>query len=243
MWTAVILALLTAAAAHTQEYTGTDTVYITRSGRAYHRDTCKALSRSKQAIALAEAVGMGYTACALCTPSHTSGASPAAVQKPADTLYRLNKENLGSYTQADKQKMLRAVVIRHIDGDTVELRFDNPPPGIGKTEKIRMIGADTPETVHPRKEVEYFGKEASEYTRRALLDKPVYIAFDWDTRDKYGRLLTYIYTENGRCHNAELIKQGYAHAYTRFPFQFLEEFKTLEKNARTAKRGLWSRTP
>ena len=239
---AAVLAVMTASTVYAQESAAAETVYITRSGRAYHRETCSALSRSKQPIPLAEAAGAGYTPCGICTPPPVNGAKSTAAQSRADALYRLNRENLTSYAQANPRKMLRAVVIRHVDGDTVELRFDSPPAGIGQTEKIRMIGVDTPETVHPRKEVEFFGKEASEYTRRALLDKPVYIAFDWDTRDKYGRLLVYIYTEAGVCHNAELIQQGYAHAYTRFPFQFMEEFKTLEKNARAAKRGLWSRS-
>jgi micrococcal nuclease len=87
--------------------------------------------------------------------------------------------------------------------------------------------------------VERFGKEASAFTRRTLLNKTVYLAFDWDLRDRYGRLLAYIYTAAGDCFNAALIREGYGHAYTRYPFQFMEEFRTLEQNARNAKRGLW----
>jgi micrococcal nuclease len=102
-----------------------------------------------------------------------------------------------------------------------------------------MIGVDTPETVHPNRHVEYFGAEASGFTKDALLGKDVYLALDWDTRDRYGRLLAYIYTEDSACHNAEIIRQGFGHAYTRFAFQFLDEFRQFEDEAREAKRGLW----
>lgn len=156
-----------------------------------------------------------------------------------DGLYRVNKVGLKSYKDADISKMLSAKVVRHVDGDTVRLEFDNPPAGIKKAESVRMIGVDTPETVHPKREVEYFGVEASEFTKKALLGKKVYVAMDWDTRDKYKRLLVYIYTEDGRCHNAELISRGYGHAYTSFPFAFIEEFRNLERAARSEHRGLW----
>ncbi len=66
--------------------------------------------------------------------------------------------NLASYKDADISKMLQAKVVKHIDGDTVHVAIPNPPEGIQPYEKIRMIGVDTPETVHPNKQVEYFGK-------------------------------------------------------------------------------------
>jgi micrococcal nuclease len=66
------------------------------------------------------------------------------------------------------------------------------------------------------------------------------LAFDWDRRDRYGRLLAYIYSPGGDCHNAALIREGYAHAYTSYSFQFVDEFRALEQEARREKRGLWS---
>ena len=135
--------------------------------------------------------------------------------------------------------MLRAKVTGHVDGDTVKVNIDNPTEDLSRLEKIRMIGVDTPETVHPQKPVEYFGKKASEFTKKRLLHKTVYLAFDWNLRGKYGRLLAYIYLADGTCHNAEIIKQGYGHAYTVFPFQFLDEFRKLEREAREKRRGLW----
>jgi micrococcal nuclease len=155
-------------------------------------------------------------------------------------IYRVNLASLKSYRDADISKMLVATVTRHVDGDTVQLTFESPVAPINKVEKIRMVGVDTPETVDPRKPVQFFGKEASDFTKNALLGKTVYIALDWDTRDKYDRLLVYIYTAPGECHNARLISEGYAHAYTSFPFQFLDEFRALERRARTEGRGLWA---
>jgi micrococcal nuclease len=209
-------------------------VYAGRTGTKYHRFDCRTLGAVKNEMSLDEAVLAGYEPCMVCNPPIRRAVS---VKNP--TLYRVNIEKLTSYRQADTKKMLRGRVSRHIDGDTVHITLENPPAGFGKVEKIRMIGVDTPETVHPTREVEYFGREASNFTKESLLDKDVFLALDWDTRDKYGRLLAYIYLPDGACHNAELIRRGYAHTYTLFPFQFLEEFRALEREACASKSGLW----
>jgi micrococcal nuclease len=153
--------------------------------------------------------------------------------------------------------MVLAEVVDHVDGDTVRVRIANPPGGLGLVETIRLLGVDTPETVHPNQPVQRFGKEASDFTRARLLNKNVFLAFDWDLRDRYGRLLAYIYPADetaanaaaaaaggaggaiAACFNAILIREGYAHAYTRFAFQFADEFRALEQEARQEKRGLW----
>jgi micrococcal nuclease len=137
--------------------------------------------------------------------------------------------------------MVRAEVVGHVDGDTVRVRIANPPPELKVVETIRLIGVDTPETVHPNRPVERFGREASDFTKARLLNTRVRLAFDWDLRDRYGRLLAYIYS-GGECFNALLIREGYAHAYTRFTFQFMDEFRALEHEAREERRGLWGQT-
>ena len=124
------------------------------------------------------------------------------------------------------------LVTRVIDGDTIII--DN-------NEKIRLIGVDTPETVHPNKPVEYFGKQASAFTKGICEGKRVYLEYDQTMRDKYGRLLAYVYLENGTHINAEIIKQGYGHAYTRFPFKYMEEFRGYERYARESGIGLWGK--
>jgi len=117
-----------------------------------------------------------------------------------------------------------------VDGDT--LRLTNG-------EKVRLIGVDTPETKHPQKPVEQFGKEAYLFTKRMVEGKEVRLEFDWQRRDKYGRLLAYVYLTDGAFLNAEIIKQGYGFAYTKYPFKYLDEFGGYEKEARENRRGLW----
>jgi micrococcal nuclease len=106
-------------------------------------------------------------------------------------------------------------------------------------EKVRLIGVDTPETVHPSKPVEYFGKEASAFTKRMVEGKNVRLEYDWQKIDKYGRTLAYVYLLDGTFLNAEIIKQGYGHAYTIYPFKYLEDFRKYEREAREKGRGLW----
>lgn len=119
---------------------------------------------------------------------------------------------------------------RVIDGDTIVLN---------NGEKVRLIGVDTPESVHPLKPVEYFSKEASEFTKRLVEGKEIKLGYDWQKRDKYDRLLAYVYLNDGTFLNAEIIKQGYGFAYTRFPFKYLDQFRQYEKEARENKKGLW----
>lgn len=227
-----------AACAEAQE----TTVFRSKSGSKYHKENCRTLRNKPSPISLKDAVNAGLGPCSVCNPAAVSGAVKVVKTNTADDgkIYRVNTANVRSFADADFSKMLFAKVIRHVDGDTVHIEFEGtPPPPLQKIEKIRMIGVDTPETVHPTRGAEAFGKEASDWTKKELLGKRVAIALDWDTRDKYGRLLAYIYTSPGHCHNAGLIAQGYGHAYTRFPFQFLDEFRALETTARDGRRGLW----
>jgi micrococcal nuclease len=121
-------------------------------------------------------------------------------------------------------------VTRVVDGDTIILNGN---------ERVRLIGVDTPETVHPQEPVEYYGTEASAFTKRLCEGKSVRLEYDWQKQDKYGRTLAYVYLEDGTFLNAEIIKQGYGHAYTRFPFKHLEEFRGYEREARENGKGLW----
>lgn len=121
------------------------------------------------------------------------------------------------------------LVTRVVDGDTIVVA------GVGI---VRLIGVDTPETVDPRKPVEAFGKEASEFTRRMTQGQVVRLDFDVQRRDKYDRTLAYAYLPDGTFLNAEIGRQGYGHAYVKYPFKYLEQFRGYEREARETLRGL-----
>lgn len=129
-------------------------------------------------------------------------------------------------------------VIKVIDGDTIQVNID------GKTETIRLIGIDSPETVDPRKPVQCFGKEASNKAKEMLSRKDVILEADatQGERDKYDRLLRYIYLEDGTNINMLMIRDGYAHEYTyqSNPYKYQSEFISAEQSARDEKKGLWA---
>ena len=106
--------------------------------------------------------------------------------------------------------------------------------------RVRLIGVDTPETVHPGRPVEFFGREASAFTKRLLEGRRVRLEYDRERTDRYGRTLAYVHLADGTFANAEIIRRGYGHAYTRFPFRHLDRFRRLEREARSAGRGLWN---
>jgi len=123
------------------------------------------------------------------------------------------------------------------DGDTVKLLLDGPEI------PVRLIGIDTPETVHPQKPVETYGKEAAAFLTNLLKGEAVYVQYDQEGlgKDKYGRLLAYLYrVPDGLFVNLEIVRQGYGHAYTEYPFEHMELFRYYETKAREAEKGLWA---
>lgn len=128
--------------------------------------------------------------------------------------------------------------VTHVnDGDTIIVRQAD-----GREETVRLLGVDTPEVKDPRKPIQCFGAAASAHTKAVIaIGSGVRLAPDpQDTdRDKYGRLLRYVYLPDGTLYNAQLIKDGYGFAYTVFPLTKLDEFRALEVEARTNNRGLW----
>ncbi len=135
-----------------------------------------------------------------------------------------------------------ARVVRVIDGDTIEVEFAD-----GTRDKVRFIGIDTPEDTT---EVEPYGPEATAYTTGALAGRSVFLEYDVEPRDKYGRLLAYVWTdipdevtdETIRQHlfNARLLLDGYASLLTIPPnVAYVDYFKDYEREARDADLGLW----
>ncbi|MBI4299119.1 MAG: thermonuclease family protein [Chloroflexi bacterium] len=119
---------------------------------------------------------------------------------------------------------------RVIDGDTVELE---------NGERVRYLGIDTPETVHPEKPVQCYGSEASERNKALVEGKVVSLLRDGPDRDAYGRLLRYVFVD-GTFVNGDLVWGGYAYArsYGDNPSLY-QTLLQLERAARETKRGLW----
>ncbi len=128
-----------------------------------------------------------------------------------------------------------ATVIRAIDGDTVVVRTSS-----GRTETVRLLGVDTPETHDPRKPVQCFGPEAAAYTARALTGRAIRLELDVEARDKYGRLLAYIHLGRER-YNDRLLKLGYARLLVIPPNGAHARTMLREEiTARAAGLGLWA---
>ena len=128
------------------------------------------------------------------------------------------------------------MVTKVSDGDTFWVTYPS-----GKEEKVRLIGINSPESRKTgNKDVEYFGKEASAYAKQLLLNKRVRLEFDVQKYDRYKRTLAYAYLESGTMVNAHLVKEGYARVATYPPnVRYQEQFQKLEREARSARRGLW----
>lgn len=188
-----------------------------KKSNKYHLSTCKWAKKikSKNLIIFktsSDAENSGYVPCRVCILFSARDDNNSKENLPKDNFY---------------------FCYRVVDGDTILVRKGNI------YEKVRLIGVDTPETVHPLQEVEYFGKEASLFTRNMVEGKRIRLEYDWQKRDKYNRLLAYVFLEDGTFLNAEIIKQGYGFAYTKYPFKYLDEFRRYEKEARENERGLW----
>jgi micrococcal nuclease len=112
-----------------------------------------------------------------------------------------------------------ALVERVVDGDTVVVNLD------GQRIKVRLIGVDAPESVDPRKPVERFGHESADFLRRLVEGKRVRLAYEpaGARVDRYGRTLAYLYLEPGGLFvNREIIAKGFGHAYTTYPFAYMD---------------------
>ena len=128
-------------------------------------------------------------------------------------------------------------VLKIVDGDTFYID-DGTEKGIS----VRLIGVDTPETKHPRKPVEHYGKEATAFLTALIENKTVRLEYDIEKYDRYKRLLAYVYVDDSTFVNAKLVEEGYARIAT-FPpnVKHAELFLRLEQEARKFNRGLWAK--
>ena len=129
-------------------------------------------------------------------------------------------------------------VSRVVDGDTVEVTRG------ARTLDIRLIGIDTPETVHPTEPIECYGPEASAYAERRLEGEPVLLELDRSQgrRDYYGRTLAYVWLAAGppRLFNLDAVRRGYALEYTYDdPYQWQQQVQRAARVARDHRLGVW----
>lgn len=149
--------------------------------------------------------------------------------------------NQGNFTEAK--------IISVTDGDTVTARINN------KDYELRMIGVDTPETVHPSKPVAFYGKEASDFSKNKLRGKTVYLEKDVSERDRYNRILRYVWLSKpanpknpsfedvrDKMFNGILLRDGYANLAT-FPpdVKYLNYFQKIARTAEANELGLYNK--
>ncbi|HDX9576865.1 TPA: thermonuclease family protein [Bacillus pseudomycoides] len=150
-----------------------------------------------------------------------------------DSIHHIDDEK----NKMNTNRVVNATVLKNIDGDTLKVKLEN-----GKEETVRFLLVDTPETKHPRLGVQPFGPEASAFTKKyASEGKKIQLELDVSEREKYGRLLAYVWID-GQMLNRLLIEQGLARvAYVYAPntkyVDYLREFQT---KAQANKKGIWS---
>ena len=127
-------------------------------------------------------------------------------------------------------------IIKIIDGDTIKVENN------GQIENVRFIGIDTPETNHPQKKVECFGREATDRLTQILSGQTITLEADnsQSDRDRYSRLLRYVFLSDGTNVNKLLVSEGFAHEYTYDdPYKYQVEFRQAQQSAKDKKLGLW----
>ena len=126
-------------------------------------------------------------------------------------------------------------VSRFVDGDTIVVDMN------GKDETLRFIGVDTPETHKPNTPVQCYGPAAAAFTKNFIGSNKVRLALDPEStnRDRYNRLLRYVYLPDGTLVNLKLIQEGYGFYYPYFPFTKSAEFSKAQDAAKAANKGVW----
>ena len=156
----------------------------------------------------------------------------------------VNETPVSNSTNVDASDIVQGIVARVIDGDTAVIRVN------GEDRRVRFLGVDTPETVHPTKGVQPYGKEASNLTKESLTGRNVWLEYDKNPTDRYNRHLAYIWlskptqinneTIRRNMYNAILLAGGYAKVMIIKPNNRYEKlFKEIESEAKKSKLGMW----
>lgn len=141
---------------------------------------------------------------------------------------------LALFSFASAERLGPYEVIRVVDGDTLRLLID------GRSEPVRLLGIDTPETVHPFKPIEPYGPEASAYLKSLVSGRLVYLETDERLRDRYNRLLAYVFLEDDTHVNLELVEAGLAYMLTIKPnVRYVPLYRAASQGAASVNKALW----
>lgn len=204
-------------------------------------------------FALAVILALSLFSSAFAHPGKLDANGGHVDKETGEYHYHKGPNALQSY-EIRRNTVYKAKIERVIDGDTAIISFIFDDGSKYLKERVRFIGVNTPETVHPNKPVEYYGKEASNFTKKELTDQIVWLQTDVEVKDRYGRMLAYVWLKEPTkdelddenvireyMFNAKLLLDGYAQLMTVQPnSRYSNLFVHFQREARQESRGLWS---
>jgi len=186
------------------------------------------------AVIVTSVLLISAVACSGVAEAPTKSNPPATLKTPVSFTSPLSQPSI----KDQARDRVAAQVVNVVDGDTVDVRI------AGRKLRVRYIGIDTPETVHPTRGEEPYGRVASDRNKELVSGQTVYLEKDVTETDRYGRLLRYVWLADGSMVNATLVAEGYAQVATYPPdVRYLNRFLELQREARAEGRGLWSLSP
>ena len=207
-------------------------------------------------FALAVVLTLSFASISLAHPGKLDANGGHYDKETGEYHYHKGPNALESF-EVRRNTVYKAKVERVVDGDTAIISFIFDDGSKYLKERVRFLGVNTPETVHPNKPVEYYGKEASNFTKSELTEKTVWLQTDVEVKDRYGRMLAYVWMKEPSkkdlddedaireyMFNAKLLLDGYAQLMTVQPnSRYSNLFVHFQREARQENRGLWGKDP
>ena len=211
------------------------------------------MSKRKFLILLAAALIFALSGISFAHPGKLDANGGHYDKETGEYHYHKGPNAVQSY-EIRRNTVYKAKIERVVDGDTAIISFVFDDGSKYSKERVRFLGVNTPETVHPNKPVEFYGKEASNFTKSELTDKTVWLQTDVEVKDRYGRMLAYVWLKEPskkdlddeaaireNMFNAKLLLDGYAQLMTVQPnSRYSNLFVHFQREARAENKGLWS---
>jgi len=198
------------------------------------------------AVLLALFLAFGLSACGGASSSADGNQNATEYSESEDDLFDGSEEEALPDDDSDNESEasdvggyqgdgLFCLVTRVVDGDTFVVDYN------GTSEKVRIVGVDTPETVDPNTPDEAYGETASAFTKNSLEGQGVYLEQEplQNDRDKYGRLLRHVFLEDGTNFGELLIRQGLAEDASYYGNTYAAQFAAAQDEAKASGRGMW----